>query len=190
MNIAEVEQAKYTELWRDVPEYRDYSPGKENVSRFMDIIKPDHGATLLDIGCGTGIAGLEFVSMGLNVCWLDITDAGLLPEIQHSHFIEAPLWSHWNSWKYGYDYGFCCDVMEHIPPEYTMLVLDRIISACRVTWFQIALVQDNFGVTIGQTLHLTVKPFTWWLERLRTLGTVEDARDLCGQALYIVRQKA
>ena len=89
----------------------------------------------------------------------------------------------------GFDYGFCCDVMEHIPTEYTMLVIDRIMSSCRTAWFQIALVPDQFGVTIGQTLHLSVQPFTWWLDHLRGgIGRVTDARDLCGQALFVVEK--
>lgn len=186
MNIIDIERAKYSELWTDVPDYRKYSPGLENVSRFMDIIKPDQGSTLIDIGCGTGEAGLEFQRKGLYVRWVDITNAGLHPDIPHSRFIYSSLWGDWT--QDGYDYGFCCDVMEHIPPEYTMLVIDKIISSCRTTWFQIALVPDQFGATIGQTLHLTVQPFNWWLDRMREFGNVIDARDLCGQALYIVKR--
>ena len=190
MLLEQTEKAKYESMWRDVPDYRDRSPGEENVQRFWDIMKPNAGDTLIDIGCGTGVAGLEFMNRDLNVKWIDITDAGLLPEIWRESFIQATLWSRWtNEWKHGFDYGFCCDVMEHIPPEYTMLVIDRILSVCRTTWFQIALLPDSHGVSIGQTLHLTVKPFNWWLERLRSAGNVVDARDLCGRALYVVRAK-
>jgi len=189
MNIIETERAKYSELWNDVPDYRKYSPGMENVSRFMDIIKPDEHFKLIDIGCGTGEAGLEFKRLGLDVRWIDITDAGLHSDIPRQYFIQSSLWGDWtNYYKYGYDYGFCCDVMEHIPTEYTMLVIDRIISSCRVSWFQIALVPDSFGAVIGQPLHLTVRPFTWWLEHLRGSGSVIDARDLCETALFVVEK--
>lgn len=186
--IVDTERAKYFELWRDVPDYREYSTGMENVSRFMDIIKPEKGSTLIDIGCGEGKAGLEFQSKGLYVKWVDITSAGLHPDIPSSRFIYSSIWSNWAHDKYGYDYGFCCDVMEHIPTEYTMLVIDRIISSCRTSWFQIAFVPDQFGASIGQTLHLTVQPFNWWLDRLRGAGSVIDARDLCGQALFVVKR--
>jgi len=187
--IVESERAKYAELWSDVPDYRVHSPGQENVARFMEIMQPSPDETLLDIGCGTGVAGLEFKQLGMNVSWLDITDAGLLPDVPHARFINAPLWTRWDRhWKHGFDYGFCCDVMEHIPTEYSMLVIDRIVSTCRTTWFQITLVPDQFGATIGQPLHLTVRPFGWWLERLKATGTVVDARDLCEQALFIVEK--
>jgi SAM-dependent methyltransferase len=190
MSLVDTERAKYAELWTDVPDYRKYSPGMENVSRFMDIIKPEKKSTLLDVGCGTGDAGLEFARLGMNVRWIDITDAGLNKDIPRDHFIQAPLWMDWErNLILSYDYGFCCDVMEHIPTEYTMLVIDRIISVCEITWFQIALVPDQFGAVIGKSLHLTVKPFGWWLERLQSAGNIIDARDLCGQALYVVEKK-
>jgi len=188
MNIIDTERAKYQEIWTDVPDYRKYSPGMENVQRFMDIIKPKPGSSLIDIGCGTGDAGLEFVNRGLRVRWIDITDAALSDEISCDNFIQAALWMDWEQ-KCFYDYGFCCDVMEHIPTEFSMLVINRIVQVCKTTWFQIALEPDQFGAAIGKPLHLTVKPFTWWLERLRMAGNVIDARDLCGQALYIVEKK-
>lgn len=192
MSIVESERNKYETLWRDVPEYRNYSPGMENVERFMRVIQPSIlpnglGPSLYDIGCGAGVAGLEFEKLGFRVTYVDITDAGLDHAVNRNNFIEAPLWS--RLWGHeSHDYGFCCDVMEHIPPEYTMLVADRIIECCDMTWFQIALVPDQFGATIGQPLHLTVRPFKWWLEHLREIGKVSDARDLCGQALFVVER--
>jgi hypothetical protein len=187
MNLVEHERAKYAQLWSDVPEYREYSPGVENVQRFMDEMKPAPMSTILDIGCGTGVAGMMFAKFGLYPHWIDITDAGLHPDVKRNRFTKIPLWDDWSG-MVDCDYGFCCDVMEHIPTEYTMLVIDRILSACRTTWFQISLVPDQFGATIGQPLHLTVKPFAWWLDRFKLAGQVIDARDLCGQALYVVRK--
>src|SRR5882724_1213520 len=136
MNIMDTERAKYQEIWTDVPDYRKYSPGMENVQRFMDIIKPKPGSSLIDIGCGTGDAGLEFVNRGLRVRWIDITDAALSDEISCDNFIQSALWMDWEQ-KCFYDYGFCCDVMEHIPTEFSMLVINRIVQVCKTTWFQI-----------------------------------------------------
>lgn len=190
MNVIDIERHKYTELWQSVPEYHDHSPGLENVDRFIKIMRPKENASLIDLGCGEGIAGLRFDEFGLSVNWLDITDAGLSSLVPYRKFIKATLWSNWNHFnKYGYDYGFCCDVMEHIPTECTMLAADRIITACRLTWFQIALVPDSFGQFIDQQLHLTVRSFKWWLEHLHELGEVIEARDLCEHGLYIVKRK-
>lgn len=183
--IESAEQAKYTRLWSDVHDYREHSPGLENVQRFIDVINPGDGATLIDLGCGTGAAGLAFKQRDLNVSWLDITSAGLLADIPRDKFIESSLWSDWANYTEA-DYGFCCDVMEHLPPEFTMLAVDRILSACRTAWFQIAFVKDGFGSAIGKPLHLTVQPFVWWRDRLRSLGNLTIARDLCGCGLFVV----
>ena len=182
------ERAKYAAIWSGVPDYKNYSPGLENVDRFMAVLSPSPQSTLLDVGCGAGVAGLDFEKRGLRVWWLDITDAGLEPEVDRNRFIESPIWS--SAWTrhrpMGFDFGFCCDVMEHIPPEYTLLCIDRILNACRTVWFQIALTPDEFGHRIGQPLHLTVQPYAWWLSRIASLGKVIDARDLCGTGLYVV----
>jgi hypothetical protein len=183
------ERAKYAEIW-SLPEYKLHSPGLQNVDRFMEVIKPAAGYSLIDIGCGAGVAGLEFERKGLQVTWMDLTDAGLDPAVNRNRFIESPIWS--DDWvmshRMGWDFGFCCDVMEHIPTEYVMLSVERILSACRLTWFQIALRPDEFGKFIGEPLHLTVQPFEWWLLRLSTIGNVIDARDLCGDGMYVVTQ--
>jgi len=172
-----------------MPQYRAWSPGMDNVSRFLEIVRPPKYSSLLDIGCGSGKAGLEFEKLGMRVLWLDITDAGLDPAVPREQFLQSSLWG-WALPRVDcFDYGFCCDVMEHIPTEFSMLVLYRILSACKVTWFQIALVPDNCGRLIGETLHLTVRPFTWWLNRFLDLGAeIIDARDLCDSGLYIVRR--
>lgn len=186
MNIVEAERDKYTQIWDEVPEYRDYSPGLENFPRFMSIVQPKSNETLIDLGCGTGEGGLAFREMGLDVAWLDITDAGLHVCVPREKFTQATLWA---MPRKSFNYGFCCDVMEHIPPEFTMLVLDRITTMCRVSWFSISFLPDEFGKAIDQTLHLTVQPFNWWLDRLRMFGIVTEARDLCGVGVFVVMGK-
>jgi hypothetical protein len=64
MDIVNKERAKYTQLWAEVPEYRAYSPGLENVARFTGLLKPPVKASLVDLGCGAGEAGLAFSEIG------------------------------------------------------------------------------------------------------------------------------
>jgi 2-polyprenyl-3-methyl-5-hydroxy-6-metoxy-1,4-benzoquinol methylase len=187
MNLVEAERLKYDEVW-SLDDYHRFSPGVDNVKRFMEVLEPRSGETLVDIGCGTGAAGLLFQNdHRLVVRWLDITDSALDPAINVQQFILQPVWGRWNRPR-GFDYGFCCDVMEHIPTEFVMLSLSQIITNCRTSWFQICNLPDNFGATFGRPLHLTIQPFTWWLERLRMLGNVTDARDLCGVSMYVVKR--
>lgn len=185
------ERDKYEKIWTSVEEYRDYSPGLVNVDRAMEIIQPEQGSTLIDIGCGGGVAGLAFQRHGMKVWYLDITEAGLVPDVPRDRFIKSPLWA--PGWGIGgvnrWDVGFCCDVLEHIPPEYTMLVIDRIVQHCGIAWFQISNLQDQFGANIGMPLHLTVQPYAWWLSRIAEIADVKVARDLCGESLFVVRAK-
>lgn len=189
LDPAAPERAKYDEIW-SMPEYRVFSPGMENVDRFIQVLKPTKGDTLIDIGCGEGKAGLAFQEYGLDVSWLDITEAQLSEQISRKRFIESPIWH--DLWTHrrvlGWQYGFCCDVMEHIPIEFTMLSLERIIRSCRTSWFQISHEPDMFGHLIGTPLHLTVQPFDWWRDRIASVGVITDARDLCGMGLFVVRR--
>jgi hypothetical protein len=62
-------------------------------------------------------------------------------------------------------YGFCTDVLEHIPTEDVDKVLDNCLAACKHVFFQISTVDDVMGGMIGHPLHLTVKPYEWWLKK-------------------------
>lgn len=180
------ERDKYAEIWSR-QEYRDaHSPGMDNVDRFMSVLQPKAGSHVIDVGCGSGKAGLEFQKKGLEAWYLDITDAGLDDAVPRSRFQRLPLWSP-SAWSGRFDYGFCCDVLEHIPPEYSMLVCDRIMEHCKIAWLQICNQPDEFGPKLlGEPLHLTVQPYSWWLLRLATIGKLIDARDLCGVSLFVV----
>src|ERR1035437_9693246 len=86
------ERAEYSEIWT-IPEYKKHSPGLENVERFIQVLSPVAGASLIDIGCGAGVAGLQFEQLMFDVTWLDLTDAGLHENVDRDKFIEAPIWS-------------------------------------------------------------------------------------------------
>lgn len=182
------ERAKYDAMWSH-QDYAAWSPGLDNVARFMSVIDPPRGRSLVDFGCGDGRAGLEFQKRGLRPFWIDLTDAGLVAEVPRARFRAQPLWERIDPPSKGarFDYGFCCDVMEHIPTEYVMLTLQRMLDACELLWLQIALVEDAYGHVIGTPLHLTVRPFRWWLERIASVARVEDARDLLECGLYVAR---
>lgn len=194
------EVEKYAALWSDVPEYRNWSPGLANVERFISIMQPQPGESLIDIGCGEGKAGLKFREHGLDVWWLDITDAALDPSIPRERFTCAPAWSQWQVPRKAmrtpmivpedakFSYGLSCDMIEHLPTEYTMLAVDRMLRVCRKLWLQVGIKEETFGHAIGHELHLTVRPFTWWRDRIASLGTLLEARDLCDKALFIAQR--
>lgn len=137
--------------------------------------------TLVDIGCGTGRAGVELAKKH-DVTLMDfIPDA--VDEFVTLPFVRQNLWARWPRRRW--DYGYCCDVLEHMPPERVDAVLANIRKHCtRKVFFSIHFEQDQFGAIVGHPLHLTVKPFVWWRDKLREYWTLHDARDLIGMGAF------
>lgn len=162
-NIEEAEAQKYTVIW-DNPDYRKYSPGENLVEAFIQETEIAAPARIIDFGCGSGRASIAFIKRGFSVLGVDHAHNCLDPGVTIPLCIS-------NLWKLPdlppADWGFCADVMEHIPPDKVDDVLNRIsanvINGCL---FSISFVQDVFGKRIGKPLHLTVKPLEWWLSKL------------------------
>lgn len=159
------ERDKYIAMWnRD--EYRVVAPGEDYAQSFLKMVCPDEGKSVIDFGCGTGRAGLCFSKAGLKVTLLDFApnclDEGVvLPFVEHDLTEPIPITA---------DYGYCTDVMEHIPPEQVDLVITNIMRASGRVFFAISLVPDNMGALIGEPLHLSVHDFGWWFDKFKSLG--------------------
>jgi 2-polyprenyl-3-methyl-5-hydroxy-6-metoxy-1,4-benzoquinol methylase len=172
-HLPEAQKEIYRRMWVEVPGYRSRSPGELLVPTFLERAWWIPGETLLDAGCGPGRAGMLLKNAGLEVVWLDITERSLDPEVRGAGvFIEACLWN--VEMPAGMDWIYCCDVLEHIPPEHVDAVLDFIAATARKGAFlQIALWQEAWGNKIGETLHLTVESAQWWLEKIEKRMTVK-----------------
>lgn len=176
------EGEKYNLMWQ-YDTYRNVSPGEHLVDTFLEVVKP-HGE-VIDFGCGTGRAALAMAAKGLSVTLMDFTvnsrdeAARSLPFVQHDLTLPCPISA---------PFGFCTDVMEHIPPADVETVLRNVCDAADTVFFQISTVPDELGALIGQDLHLTVKPHAWWREELQKVGEVTFERDLGIASLFVVRQ--
>ncbi len=183
--MAELEQTKYEKIWK-TPNYAKMSPGKGFVKVFGELAHPQENEGLIDLGCGSGKAGRALAKRyKLNVTYLDFVQV----DKRNKPFIKRVLWKPLPPRNPAWSYGYCCDVMEHIPIEYVMLVLENIRKACRHAFFSIANCPDQFGRNIGETLHLTVMPYSWWLGKLQEIGEVIDARDLLNESIFYVRMR-
>ena len=170
------EQEIYQRMW-DNPIYREVAPGERSVAAFLRQARPRARATVIDFGCGTGRASLLMAlpapaGGSLNVTMLDFADncldqdiRDMLPYQEDSlRFFQADLTQ---KITHKAMYGFCTDVMEHIPPEDVDRVLNNILMAAPHVFFSISTEEDNCGKLIGHPLHLTVRPYEWWLEQFR-----------------------
>ncbi len=191
-STTEVEKTKYEEMW-SIPSYGDISPGANIADAFAKISGCKPGETLIDLGTGSGKAALRLQDhYRLKVQTLDITTSCMVPDaldlFGRSH-IEACLWSNWPR-LLPYDYAYCCDVMEHIPAEFTMLCLSNMFRSARHVFIQVDVEQEGWGRLINETLHLTVMPFEWWRDHIAEFGEILDCRDMIAKirrSIFYVR---
>lgn len=183
------ERAKYAKLWED-PRYRAVSPGEHWATQFLEVARPERHADIIDFGCGTGRGALALALFGsLKVTMLDFTSNCLDPEVAQAcetqpTRINFKLQDLTKPISVNAAYGYCSDVMEHIPTEDVPKVLRNILGSANKVFFGISTVDDHMGAIIGETLHLTVKPMVWWLEQLKAAGATinwtKEGDDFCG----------
>lgn len=188
MSIIRAERQTYEEMWA-IDAYSEYSPGAEYVQAFEIMAQPAAGARVLDAGCGTGKGALALAAAGYQVSLCDITPAGLTPEARRLPFVQACLWDDHAAQQRVplVEWVYCCDVLEHIPPAFTMLTVARLLEqSIRGVFLSIALQPDEFGAWVGRPLHLTVQDFATWRDQLAAVGRVRECRDLLTTGLYLV----
>lgn len=180
------EQEKYEQMW-DIEGYRQVSPGELVAQTFVDVVKPEPHSRIGDFGCGTGRGSLAISKLiDCDLTLMDFTENSRDEEARRFRFIKVDLT---NQIPAIVRHGYCCDVMEHIAPEDVDVVIKNILSACKDCFFQISTIPDMMGAEIGQQLHLTVEPHSWWKEQLSKHGEVlwEKEEDIA--SLFHVRSK-
>lgn len=166
------EQRKYERMW-EKKEYRVVSPGEDVAQLFLAQAKPKPGAKVIDLGCGTGRGSLALALFGgMDVTMVDFAynclDDDIKPMLEtQKHVMRFKQADLTKPLGIAAEYGFCTDVMEHIPPEDVDKVLNNALKACQHVFFQISTVDDVCGALIGHPLHLTVKPYEWWLKKFQ-----------------------
>ncbi|MCU0521420.1 MAG: methyltransferase domain-containing protein [Anaerolineae bacterium] len=201
MSIQAVERDAYAELWSSVSAYKRNSPGEQYAKTFHAIVN-DPGATVLDAGCGEGRGMVALDKLGYVVAGLDLTDAGLSAEAKAFPFMQETIWNDLNRVRQLFhstrthvfggkvDYVYCCDVLEHLPTQFTMLAVEKMIRVSKKGVFlSIFFIQDGYGPWVGRHLHQTVQPFTWWRDALRELCDVVEARDCHEFGIFYVRAR-
>lgn len=166
------EADKYRHMW-SVPEYRRHSPAEAIVDEIANALPIGR---VLDLGCGTARAAVDLERMGFSPVLVDFASNCRDHEALHLPFYEADLS---NPLPVTAPSGYCCDVMEHIPPKQVDDVLSNIAAAVDVCLFRIEMAPDSFGpAVIGQPLHLSVHDEAWWHETLNNhFATVSNWGD-------------
>jgi SAM-dependent methyltransferase len=215
--LAESERDTYAAMW-SVPDYAKTSPGEQLVPAFLEmsgaipqgdphwcerfpmghiyrsLVRASRQQTVLDAGCGSGKGGVALAQAGFRVALCDLTGDGLVDEAKALPFHHACLWQPIRAqvaWpERQFDWVYCCDVLEHVPPTFAMLVISRLLEVARKGLFlSIALQGDNFGVWVNRPLHVTVQSFVQWRDQLHEIGRVKEARDMLMNGVYLVEPR-
>lgn len=180
------ERDTYEAAWQ-VPGYTAHSPGLTYLDTFLEMAQPREGARVLDAGCGQGVAGVALAARGYQVQLCDLTDAALTDDARRLSYAVTPLWAPLRRVLQPVEWVYCCDVLEHVPPTFTMLVVSRLLElATRGVFLSIALERDHYGVWVGTPLHRTVQSYSEWRDQLSEIGAVLESRDLLHTGLYVV----
>lgn len=181
------ERDKYEAMW-GFAEYRVVSPGQHSAEEFVRRFGVTRHETVIDFGCGTGRGGLSIAERaGCYTTLVDFTENSRDEQAKQLPFLQADLSKPMHIRA---DYGYCADVMEHIPPEQVHDVLINIMACVPTCLFRIDFNHDSCGALIGETLHLSVHDHQWWLDTFMLLGMgVEWSSNEGNYGLYhVVRQ--
>lgn len=179
-NDTQTERDKYVATWK-IPEYSHRSPGLRHLPGALAWMQPEPGASITDWGSGSGKAADAMIAQGFNVRMVDI--AANAYGGPNGPVIEACLWELPDDLG-PTEYGFCADVMEHLPPERVPQVFDQIAARTRrACYFQIALFEDSWG---GRKLHLSVFPQSWWKERVLASFKSAEFSSISGAHLLVL----
>lgn len=181
-NLAAVEREKYVAIWQR-EEYRRVSPGMIESDRAWQVCGIRSGATLIDFGSGPARATKWFEDRGVDVVAVDFAPNARETDVP---FVEACLWDMPDALPPA-DFGYCCDVMEHIPTEKVWEVLSGIAARVKkAAYFRIATRPDKMGRLIGRPLHLTINRGEWWRREVEKHFALVDVIEDTGRDVILL----
>lgn len=151
------EQQKYVEMWHSEA-YRKTAPGENHVDDAIRLLGMKPGESVIDFGCGTGRGAQALRDMGMQVTAVDFAPNCLDRDVRVP-FVQACLW---DLPPMEANWGYCTDVMEHIPTEKVIDVIKGIAERVQGCYFAIAIRDDALGYITGKKLHLSLlEPLQW-----------------------------
>lgn len=171
--LLEQERTKYVRMW-GLPQYRTSSPDEGYLRSLRRLLPAKCSINLY--GCGPGRAGVKLALDGHPVTMLDIAANCLDPSVmsfcelspERCRFVCGNLIDA-ETLMPPADWGLCSDVLEHLPPEWVLPVLEQMRRLTPCIFMSISHVPDVCGRWINDTLHLTVAPLEWWMPHVRAL---------------------
>jgi 2-polyprenyl-3-methyl-5-hydroxy-6-metoxy-1,4-benzoquinol methylase len=123
------------------------------------------GDRVIDFGCGTGDAAAKLQAAGYGVYLVDIAANAMHVEALRDRFYCCALHELPGDLP-ACEWGFCSDVMEHLPAGWIAPSLAAMRAKTGRCFFSISGVPDGWGRHIGEVLHLSVHPREWWIQEI------------------------
>lgn len=175
--IKQEETAKYAQLWA-AGKYGTPETCIENIAprivAHIETLYPHRGdkprPTAIDFGAGNGAFLHSLMMAGAIGAHADAVDLILPPNVPagiryHKQALWEPVAGKWG-------FALSTDALEHLPTTLVSDALKAIRCAAPHGFLRIATRPDKKGAKIGQVLHLTVQPYSWWLAQLAAVDIV------------------
>jgi 2-polyprenyl-3-methyl-5-hydroxy-6-metoxy-1,4-benzoquinol methylase len=181
------ERQKYEKIYTTEEYRRGPFPGLQYGLMFLVRYLSGY-KSMIDFGCGSGDAAVLFARLGYDVFLIDIAENCLNEEAQGAlacRFWVAALHELPPDVPH-VDWGYCTDVMEHLPEEWVAPSLAAIKSRTDRIFFSISGEPDGWGALIEERLHLTIQPVDWWAGEIRKHWRKVDVLKDTGKSIVIV----
>lgn len=146
-------------------------PKRENYMTLLDLGCSGGGFVkeCLDDGClAVGLEGSDFSKKYRRAEWATIPDFLFTCDITRD--FEVMLQTDGKKERIAFDIITAWEVMEHIKTEDISRVAENIKKHMKPSSLWIMSVSPNEETLNGVTLHQTVQPKEWWIEKFKTLG--------------------
>ena len=152
---------------------------------FMKSLKP---LSVADIGCGYGHFCLYMDSVGVQTIGIDFAAPMPKEDDNNVRWIKAdatdlPLEDGEVEWATAFD------VLEHIPRRNLDQVIKELLRVSQRGFVASVCFRDSVYRMDGQSLHLIVKPCSWWTKKLSTFGKVSIFEEFETYGHFIVHKE-
>ncbi len=134
---------------------------------FNSVFEP---ASVVELGCATGLLLLNFKEKGVDVQGYDVGEAALKyakdQSIVEVHDCTQPI-----PFKKLYDLAICLEVAEHVPTHCSEGLVDNLARATSK-----AVIFSAAPVGQGGVGHINEQPWPFWMELWEARGWREDVR--------------
>ncbi|MCK5283709.1 MAG: methyltransferase domain-containing protein [Nanoarchaeota archaeon] len=185
-----IEDKKYSDLWQH--DYKDANWRRLANAVLKQAESNGNNPLLIDFGFGRGTAMDFFESNGIYVAGVEISSHAVALQHKNGREVYHTSLDNLDMLKDNqFNIGFCNDVIEHVPEHLVEPSLEEMTRVCSDYLFiSVCPTPSDHLSEEGENLHLTVRPESWWKQKLEKYGKVEKKKLLFSRSLrYVLDMK-